>query len=235
MSRRQTIEYYCDICDKVYPEDMLHEVTIPTAAQAEDDPVQYTDGHTCHACAVKLSRYIKQLRQGTYEQKTDHESTAQQQPPMYEPESLLQRIFDSLHYVLKYNQEQYPERGLHYACCNEEGRVRLQDTYNLETAGVWAADQHVPPGLSLVVTDRPDLDTWLKDNANSIPEAFKYAAVDINGVACACINPPVFAADKCSWDYYPDLDDTYSIPGVWDARYPGAIYSLVHYRKGVPK
>lgn len=230
MSKRQTVEYYCDICDKVYPEDMLYEVTIPTVTQAADDPVQFMDGHTCHACAVKLSRYIKQLRQGTYEQKTDYESTTQQQQ---DPDSLQERIADSLHSILQYNQKQYPERGLHYACCNKEGRVCVQDTCNLETAGVWATDQHVPPGLSLIVTDRPDFGAWLQDNASSIPEAFKYAAVDINGVACACVKPPVFLVGKDSWDDFPD--DTYSIPGVWDARYPGAIYSLVHYRKGTPK
>ena len=237
MSKRQTVEYYCDICSKVYPEDMLHEVTIPTAPPDEADPVQYTDGHICHACAVKLSRCIKQLQQGTCDPKTDHALTTQQQQqsPVWEAENLQPRIVDSLHHILKYNQEQYPERGLHYACCNKEGHVCVQDTCNLETAGVWVTDQHVPPGLSLIVTDRPDLGTWLKDNADSIPEAFRYAAVDINGVACACINPPVFAADKCSWDYFPDPDDTYSIPGVWDARYSGAIYSLTSYRKGAPK
>lgn len=230
MSSRHTIEYYCDICDKVYPEDMLYEVAIPAVTRAADDPVQFMDGHTCHACAVKLARYIKSLQQGTYEQKTDHESTAQQQAPVYEPESLQQRIADALHSILQYNQEQYPERGLHYARCNKEGHVCVQDTCNLVTAGVWITDQHVPPGLSLIVTDRPDLGTWLKDNANSIPEAFKYAAVDINGVACACVNPPGFTVGKDSWDDFPE--DTYSIHGVWDARYPGAIYRLTRYRKG---
>lgn len=75
MSRRQTIEYYCDICDKVYPEDMLHEVTIPTTTRAEVDPVRFVDGHTCLACAIELSRYIRELRQGTYHESTNYEST----------------------------------------------------------------------------------------------------------------------------------------------------------------
>lgn len=229
MSKRQTVEYYCDICDKVYPEDMLYEVTIPTTMRAEVDPVQFVDGHTCRACAIELSRYIRELRQGTIKQTTNYEST-RQQPPVYESESLQERIADTLHSILQYNQEQYPERGLHYACCNKDGHVCVQDTCNPETASVWDTDQHVSSGLSLIVTDRPDLGTWLKDNASSIPEAFKYAAVDINGVACACVKPPVFLVGKDSWDDFPD--DTYSIPGVWDARYPGAIYSLTSYRKG---
>lgn len=228
MSKRQTVEYYCDICSKVYPEDMLHEVTIPTASQTEDDPVQYTDGHTCHACAVKLSRYIKSLQQGTYEQKTDYESTAQQQ--QQDPDNLHDQVIAQLHAVLRYTQKMYPDKGAHYAYCSPSGHIFTKSTYNPETACVHDTNRYAPSGLELIVSDLPDLGTWLKDNASSIPEAFKYAAVDINGVACACVNPPGFTVGKDSWDDFPE--DTYSIPGVWDARYPRAIYSLTSYRKG---
>lgn len=231
MSKRQTVEYYCDICDKVYPEDMLYEVTIPMTTEPDEaDPVQYTDGHTCYACAIKLSRYIKQLKQGTYEQKTDRESTTQQQQ---DPDSLYEQVTTKLHDVLQYTQRMHPDKGAHYAYCGPSGHIFTKDTCNLETAWVYDTNKYAPAGLDFIVTDLPDLGTWLKDNASSIPEAFKYAAVDINGVACACVKPPVFLVGKDGWDDFPD--DTYSIPGVWDARYPGAIYSLVHYRKGTPK
>lgn len=222
MSKRQTIEYYCDICSKVYPEIILREITIPSCDQ-EDNPIQYTDGHICPACDVKLSRYIKQLQQGTYDQKTDYASTTQQQ---HSPDSLCARIATRLHAVL----QMYPGRGVHYAYCGADGHIFTKDTCNPAAARVHDTNQYAPPGLDLIVTDLPNLGAWLEDNADSIPEAFKYAAVDINGVACACVKPPVFTADKDSWDDFPE--DTYSIPGVWDARYPGAIYSLSHYREG---
>lgn len=226
MSKRQTIEYYCDICSKVYPEIMLREITIPTLDQ-EDNPIQYTDGHICPACDVKLADCIAQLRQGTYEQKTDHESTTQR---LQDPDSLYEQVTERLHAVLQYTKRWDPDMGSHYAYCSSNGHIYTKDTCNPEIAREHYTEQFAPPGLEMIVTDLPNLGAWLEDNADSIPEAFKYAAVDINGEACACVKPPVFTADKDSWDDFPE--DTYSIPGVWDARYPGAIYSLSHYREG---